>query len=520
MRLSALTLVMSLLLVGCGDSDRVNVGQYGLPIINGTNDTNPDHAAVVALTVKYGSHYIFCTGTLISRDVVLTAAHCLTDQSTNSFYVVFGNNMLNVTERRVADFDQHPLYVSQQYPYDIGVVRLQTDAPASVTPIPYLPHNIGLNQLDINKPMEFVGFGEDENRNTGVKLTVTNDLNWLCTNSSGCNVGPGYWAAMNTNCQDQQPGGPCSGDSGGPAFITRDGQEYVAGITSYGDENCAYYGCSTTVDEYESFIIDYVGGENGASCTSSSQCDSGNCVDGVCCATTCPGECMACNVGGSWGTCVTVPNGTGCPDSNQCNGTETCQNGVCASGQPLDCSNANKCTDDDCAPASGCLYSPMPDGTNCANANICDGQEKCVSGICQPGIAADCDDHNPCTQDSCVSSMGCQYAHVADGTSCGGGQCGTATCTAGECVASDQTLCEDNNPCTKDWCNPETGCEHVNLQYGYACGECLMCNEGQCVEAPDCEASSGCGCSHSSSPVASGLGFLLLMLGLVLRRRR
>src|SRR5205814_746523 len=32
----------------------------------------------------------------------------------------------------------------------------------------------------------------------------------------------------------------CSGDSGGPGFVVRNGVERHAGVTSYGDDNCAY----------------------------------------------------------------------------------------------------------------------------------------------------------------------------------------------------------------------------------------------------------------------------------------
>jgi len=48
---------------------------------------------------------------------------------------------------------------------------------------------------------------------------------------------------------------------------------------------------------------------NGATCGSSSECTSGDCVDGVCCNSACAGQCQACDVSGSVGTCTTLTSG-------------------------------------------------------------------------------------------------------------------------------------------------------------------------------------------------------------------
>jgi uncharacterized protein (TIGR03382 family) len=53
--------------------------------------------------------------------------------------------------------------------------------------------------------------------------------------------------------------GPCFGDSGGPAFIYRGNRPYLAGVTSFGDENCSLYGVSTRVDAYTAFVNQFTG---------------------------------------------------------------------------------------------------------------------------------------------------------------------------------------------------------------------------------------------------------------------
>jgi hypothetical protein len=65
--------------------------------------------------------------------------------------------------------------------------------------------------------------------------------------------------------------------------------------------------------------------------------------------------------------------------------------------------------------------------------------------------AADCDDGNPCTADTCAAS-GCAYSED-DGASCDDGDACTVEdgCAAGAC-AGTLRVCDDKNDCTIDWC--------------------------------------------------------------------
>ncbi|KAK5574753.1 hypothetical protein RB653_010006 [Dictyostelium firmibasis] len=70
-----------------------------------------------------------------------------------------------------------------------------------------------------------------------------------------------------------------------------------------------------------------------------------------------------------------------------------------------------------------------------------------------------CNDNNPCTDDSCDSSIGCVFSPINqnDNNSCtidGCGSDGVATHTP--------ITCDDNNPCTTDSCDPSTGCVSVS----------------------------------------------------------
>ncbi|MFH2005534.1 MAG: trypsin-like serine protease [bacterium] len=229
----------------------------GRAIFGGTADTSQAHMAVVGLTYGPGSGS-FCSGTLISSNVVLTAAHCLQGVNPNQIEVYFGNNVYQSGDyRSVSAAEQNSNYNPGSMEGDIGLIRLSSSAPSSVTPIPALPATSGLTSADVGTSVDFSGFGVDENWNDGIKLHVSLPISYVCAGPSSCQ---GYIAPYSFAYDQSAPSGPCSGDSGGPAFILRGGTEYVAGVTSYGDPNCTDYGVSTTVSAYMTWINNFIGG--------------------------------------------------------------------------------------------------------------------------------------------------------------------------------------------------------------------------------------------------------------------
>ena len=70
----------------------------------------------------------------------------------------------------------------------------------------------------------------------------------------------------------------------------------------------------------------------GQICAAAAECDSGNCVDGVCCSSASCGTCAVCNVAGSAGACQPVPAGAmephgGCTAAPPCGFNGTCDGG-------------------------------------------------------------------------------------------------------------------------------------------------------------------------------------------------
>jgi hypothetical protein len=89
-----------------------------------------------------------------------------------------------------------------------------------------------------------------------------------------------------------------------------------------------------------------------------------------------------------------------CDDGDACTEGDVClAGGVCA-GAPRDCDDGNACTTDSCDPASGCVRVEKV----CPNdLNYCNGDERCntVTGACEAGAPPICDDNDPCTADGC-----------------------------------------------------------------------------------------------------------------------
>jgi hypothetical protein len=207
------------------------------------------------------------------------------------------------------------------------------------------------------------------------------------------------------------------------------------------------------------------------------------------------------------GCCLTDSQ---CDDGNVCNGTETCTNNTCVHGTPLNCNDNNTCTDDGCDPSGGCTHTDNTDP--CEEGNLCTSGDHCMNGICIPGPTIGCNDNNPCTTDTCDPQTGCHNTGIP-GCCTSDAQCAdTNLCTINErCVnntcVSDPVNCDDNNACTADSCIPSVGCVHVNT--GLACDDnnaCTIndvCTDSACGGFPiNCD--DGDLCTADSCDPASG----------------
>ncbi|WP_437578603.1 Kelch repeat-containing protein [Sorangium sp. So ce887] len=175
----------------------------------------------------------------------------------------------------------------------------------------------------------------------------------------------------------------------------------------------------------------YVLGQAGEACGAGCECQTGFCVDGVCCDTACEGACDACAeaAGASAdGTCSPV-TGRACDDGNDCTSDDACDAGTCA-GEADDaatCDDGNECTRDACS-GGECVGTP-DDAAACGSQGLCT-ISSCRGGACVVE-AITCEATDEChTDGACNEETGaCVPRKKVDGAPCEG----DGTCLGGRC---------------------------------------------------------------------------------------
>ncbi|HSC89472.1 MAG TPA: hypothetical protein VLC09_19455, partial [Polyangiaceae bacterium] len=176
-------------------------------------------------------------------------------------------------------------------------------------------------------------------------------------------------------------------------------------------------------------------GELGASCDEETACDSGHCVDGVCCETACDGVCASCS---AEGTCEAPESDTDCAAVTCEAGTNDCLD----YGDSLEggsCKGLGQCKT-----SSDCPSTPKAAQTACeipgSTRGYCDGAGECVlpvvtcAGACTIGS-------NVCCYEvvSGTSSFVCEAA----------GSCPSSALSANP--AQTPVTCDDHGDCRTDY---------------------------------------------------------------------
>lgn len=341
-----------------------------------------------------------------------------------------------------------------------------------------------------------------------------------CDGGETCNVATGEcFAGAILNCDDQDA---CTSDSCTPGL----GCEHAA-IGCNDSDPCTQDACEPTLGCTNTLIIC----TDGDLCNGIETCnpETGRCQigsaldcddDDACTSDSCDASDGCAHVGMECDDlnlctvdscdaiegCLHEP--VVCDDDNLCNGLETCnlESGLCDLGTPLQCDDQNACTFDECAPLLGCSHTIGDcDDSNpctvdscdevlgcahgavvCDDDNVCNGLETCdaVSGVCDPGTPLLCDDQNACTNESCDPLLGCLATPVD---------------------------CDDLNACTFDGCHVALGCKHdpIDCDDGDLCNGLETCDpqNGSCTPGSplDCDDRDACtfdkcsattGCQH------------------------
>jgi secreted trypsin-like serine protease len=202
----------------------LTLAQPASAMVGGGGAPSPSVASAIVTIV--GSHGTSCTGTLIARDIILTAAHCIAPGTTYKIvdYKSRPPRLLDI--RRVATHPQFNMQSLLAHRATADVALLQLASPLSAQPVALggalMPIVAGQHLTVVGMGVAVRGDGRSGGVARAASLTVTGRPGTLQIRL----VDP---VANNTRAGL----GACTGDSGAPAFLDSSGGSVIAGIVSW-----------------------------------------------------------------------------------------------------------------------------------------------------------------------------------------------------------------------------------------------------------------------------------------------
>jgi hypothetical protein len=202
-------------------------------ITNGAPDgqRHPNVGGLVSPTQYSDGTWLYCSGTLISPTVLVTAAHCADDGERVG--VTFSSAYKAGDQVHRGRLKADPLYGrAQSDPHDIAVVVFDK-AVKGISPA-RLPGAGSLSNLPADQRFTSVGYGANAVTNgPGGHQYLYDDVRMVATGT--LNAITPAWLRISMNAA-KGDGGTCYGDSGGPNFLGT--TNIVAATTITGDAIC------------------------------------------------------------------------------------------------------------------------------------------------------------------------------------------------------------------------------------------------------------------------------------------
>jgi trypsin len=227
----------------------------GEQIIGGTRASTAQHPYVVYLAKSDG--FQFCGGTLIGAVTVVTAAHCVVDQSATDLRVVAGRDDKHNSNTGVVVAVKrmwvHPNFTHVRGGSDIAVLTVSKRLRYRPAPVAG-PGDTQLYQA--GKSSTILGWGRTTEGGSTSRYLLAAAV--PVVSDADCRHAYADYSPNSMVCAGFSEGGvdTCQGDSGGPMMV--DGK--LVGIASWGD-GCARpgrYGVYTRVASYAGILADHL----------------------------------------------------------------------------------------------------------------------------------------------------------------------------------------------------------------------------------------------------------------------
>ena len=178
------------------------------------------------------SKQAFCTGTLLTKNIVVTAAHCLAGSSPSKILVGFGKDVSpkKVQFRKVDGGRINSTFLQLTKAQandprsanwgDLGVIRFVGTVPAGFAPAMILNNSA---ELKNGQNVTLAGFGYTD----GLRELLPTNLM-----KTTVQIKDAKFSATEVEIAPSAGHGACHGDSGGPAFVNINGRDVVFGATS------------------------------------------------------------------------------------------------------------------------------------------------------------------------------------------------------------------------------------------------------------------------------------------------
>ncbi|WP_434345854.1 trypsin-like serine protease [Myxococcus virescens] len=249
------------LLVGCGPEMVEEQAESAAPatieqdIVGGTTTTINENPWQVSL--RYGGHW--CGGSILNKDWILTAAHCVDGYAVSS--IVAGSTSSTNTStgqtRNVAQTIIHEDYGASGN--DVALLRLATSLDLNGTTVAAIPRisaaDAASGATDPAVVARVTGWGATSSGGSGSATLRTVDVN-LISNTEAQQSYPNEYIGPDQIGAKAPGKDSCQGDSGGPLTVNHNGTRKLAGVVSwgYGCADARYPGMYARVSHFESWI--------------------------------------------------------------------------------------------------------------------------------------------------------------------------------------------------------------------------------------------------------------------------